>query len=61
MKLQVADRMKDYEEGIFQILNEKKEEVEKKGKKLGGRKGRERKKGGEELRYKQLKQIYNGC
>ena len=34
MKLQVADRMKDYEEGIFQILNEKKEEVEKKGKKV---------------------------
>lgn len=34
MKLQVSDRMKDYEEGIFQILNEKKEEVEKKGKKV---------------------------
>lgn len=34
MKLQVADRMKDYEEGIFQILNEKKEEVEKQGKKV---------------------------
>lgn len=34
MKLQVADRMKDYEEGIFQILNEKKEEVERKGKKV---------------------------
>lgn len=34
MKLQVADRMKDYEEGIFQLLNEKKEEVEKTGKKV---------------------------
>lgn len=34
MKLQVADRMKDYEEGIFQLLNEKKEEVEKKGRKV---------------------------
>ena len=34
MKLQVADRMKDYEEGIFQILNERKEAVEKKGKKV---------------------------
>lgn len=34
MKLQVAERMKDYEEGIFQILNEKKEEVEKRGKKV---------------------------
>lgn len=34
MKLQVADRMKDYEEGIFQILNEKKEEALKKGKKV---------------------------
>ncbi len=34
MTLQVADRMKDYEAGIFQILNEKKEEVEKTGKKV---------------------------
>lgn len=34
MKLQVAERMKEFEEGIFQILNEKKEEVEKKGKKV---------------------------
>lgn len=32
MNIQVADRMKDYEEGIFQLLNEKKEEVEKTGK-----------------------------
>ncbi|NBJ94290.1 aminotransferase class I/II-fold pyridoxal phosphate-dependent enzyme [Parablautia muri] len=34
MKLQVSDRMKSYEEGIFQILNEKKEEVEKSGRKV---------------------------
>ena len=34
MKLQVADRMKDYEEGVFQLLNEKKEEVERTGKKV---------------------------
>lgn len=34
MKLQVSDRMKDFEEGIFQLLNEKKEEVEKMGKKV---------------------------
>lgn len=34
MKLQAADRMKEYEEGIFQVLNEKKEEVEKKGRKV---------------------------
>lgn len=34
MTLQVADRMKDYQEGIFQVLNEKKEEVEQKGKKV---------------------------
>lgn len=34
MKLHVADRMKDYEEGVFQLLNEKKEEVEKTGKKV---------------------------
>lgn len=34
MNLKIADRMKDYEEGIFQLLNEKKEEVERKGKKV---------------------------
>ncbi len=34
MKLQFADRMKDYEEGIFQLLNEKKNEAEKNGKKI---------------------------
>lgn len=34
MELQVAERMKDYQEGIFQVLNEKKEEVERKGKKV---------------------------
>ncbi|MCI7191100.1 MAG: aminotransferase class I/II-fold pyridoxal phosphate-dependent enzyme [Lachnospiraceae bacterium] len=34
MDLQVAERMKNYEEGIFQLLDEKKEEVEKKGKKV---------------------------
>ncbi|MBO5055628.1 MAG: aminotransferase class I/II-fold pyridoxal phosphate-dependent enzyme [Lachnospiraceae bacterium] len=34
MELQVADRMKNYEEGIFQILNEKKDEVEKQGRKV---------------------------
>lgn len=34
MKLQVADRMKNYEEGIFQVLNEKKEEVERTGRKV---------------------------
>lgn len=34
MELQSAARMRDYEEGIFQLLNEKKEEVEKKGKKV---------------------------
>lgn len=34
MKLQVAGRMKDYEEGIFQLLNEKKKEVERTGKKV---------------------------
>lgn len=34
MKLEIADRMKDYEEGIFQLLNEKKEEVERQGKKV---------------------------
>lgn len=34
MNLQVAERMKDYQEGIFQVLNEKKMEVEKKGRKV---------------------------
>lgn len=34
MDLQVAERMKNYEEGIFQLLNDKKEEVEKTGKKV---------------------------
>ena len=32
MKIEFADRMKDYEEGIFQVLNEKKIEREKAGK-----------------------------
>ena len=31
MDLKIADRMKDYEEGIFQLLNEKKEKVERQG------------------------------
>lgn len=34
MKIQFADRMKDYEAGIFQVLNEKKDEAVKKGKKI---------------------------
>ncbi len=34
MDLQVAERMKNYEEGIFQLLNDKKEEVEKTGKRV---------------------------
>ena len=34
MNSQDAERMKNYEEGIFQLLDEKKEEVEKKGKKV---------------------------
>lgn len=34
MKLQFADRMRDYEAGIFQILNEKKNAAEKQGKKI---------------------------
>lgn len=34
MELQAADRMKNYEEGIFQVLNEKKEEVERTGRKV---------------------------
>lgn len=32
--LEFADRMKDYEEGIFQVLNEKKDEAVKQGKKI---------------------------
>lgn len=34
MQLQFADRMKEFEEGIFQVLNEKKAEAEKQGKKI---------------------------
>lgn len=34
MNLEFADRMKEYEEGIFQLLNEKKEEISAQGKKI---------------------------
>ena len=34
MELQFASRMKDYEEGIFQVLNEKKEELAARGQKV---------------------------
>ncbi len=34
MKIEFAERMKDYEEGIFQVLNEKKLEREKAGKRV---------------------------
>lgn len=34
MKIQFADRMKDYEAGIFQVLNEKKDEAVKNGKNI---------------------------
>lgn len=34
MGIQFADRMKDYEAGIFQVLNEKKDEAEKSGRKI---------------------------
>ena len=34
MNIQFAERMKNYEEGIFQVLNEKKDEAEKQGKKI---------------------------
>lgn len=34
MSIQFADRMKDYESGIFQVLNEKKEEAQQQGKKI---------------------------
>lgn len=34
MEIQFADRMKDYEEGIFQVLNEKKTQMEQQGRKI---------------------------
>ena len=34
MQIQFSERMKDFEEGIFQLLNDKKTEVEKQGKKV---------------------------
>lgn len=34
MELHFASRMKDYEEGIFQVLNEKKNELERQGRKV---------------------------
>lgn len=34
MSIQFADRMKDYESGIFQVLNEKKDAAEKQGKRI---------------------------
>ncbi len=34
MSIQFAERMKDYEAGIFQVLNDKKAEAEKRGKKI---------------------------
>ncbi len=34
MEIQFADRMKDYEAGIFQVLNEKKDEAERRGRKI---------------------------
>jgi LL-diaminopimelate aminotransferase len=34
MEIQFADRMKDYEEGIFQVLNEKKTQMESQGRKI---------------------------
>lgn len=34
MKIQFADRMQDYEEGIFQVLNEKKNELLARGRKV---------------------------
>ena len=34
MNIEFAERMKDYEEGIFQVLNEKKLEKEKTGAKV---------------------------
>ena len=34
MKIIPAKRMEDYEEGIFQVLNEKNQETEKRGQKV---------------------------
>ncbi len=34
MEIQFADRMKDYEEGIFQVLNEQKTQMESQGRKI---------------------------
>ena len=34
MKIQLADRMKGFEEGIFQVLNEKKTQMEQQGHKI---------------------------
>lgn len=34
MQIQTASRMKEFEEGIFQLLNEKKKELEKQGRKV---------------------------
>lgn len=34
MSIQFAERMRDYEAGIFQVLNEKKDEAEKQGKRI---------------------------
>lgn len=34
MEIQFADRMKDYEEGIFQVLNEKKTQMEQQGRRI---------------------------
>ena len=34
MKIQFADRMKEFEEGIFQVLNEKKDAAQRQGKKI---------------------------
>ena len=34
MDIQFAERMKDYAAGIFQVLNDKKEEAEKNGRKI---------------------------
>ena len=34
MSIRFADRMKDYESGIFQVLNEKKDAAEQQGKRI---------------------------
>ena len=34
MDIQFAERMKDYAAGIFQVLNDKKDEAEKNGRKI---------------------------